>query len=134
MDHYDPNITKIDLHFGVENDPNLTLDPLSRGYKRIDGMAVTPGQYSYNLEDLGADLDYYTTYYWKVIGYEPNDMGGLDPVSGPVWSFRSINDQPEVGPVDPVFQAVDAGQNAVMSVTGLNVITYACIKSAMQIR
>jgi hypothetical protein len=120
----DPNIVEIDLYFGIENDPNLTLDPGGQGYQRIDGMAVTPGQYTYNLEDLGTDLDYFTNYYWKVVGYEPNSLGGLDAVPGPVWTFRTISDMPTVDPVAPVFQAVPAGQNAVLTVASDNVLSY----------
>lgn len=120
----DPGIVEMDLYFGIENDPNLTLDPLSRGYKRIDRMEVTPGQYTYNLEELDEDLAYFTTYYWRVVGYEPNSLGGWDTVTGPVWTFRTINDMPTVSPVTPVFQSVPAGQNALLTVAGENVLSY----------
>lgn len=90
----DPNITKVDVLFGTENDPNLTTKP---EYKIVDDLAVTLGQYTVNLESLAADLLYGTTYYWKVIGYEPNAIGLNDiAIPGPVWSFTTI-------PATPVF-------------------------------
>lgn len=120
----DSDIVEIDLYFGIENEPNLTLDPGGQGYRRIQGMAVSPGQYTFDLEDLGTDLEFLTNYYWKVIGYEPNSMGGLDPVHGPVWTFSTINDMPTVSPVTPAFRSVSAGQNAVLTVSGENVVEY----------
>lgn len=117
----DPNITEVDVHFGTEDDPNLTADPLGKGYKIVDGMSVTPGQYTITLEtELAADLSYNTTYYWKVIGYEPNDVGFI-PVPGPVFRFTTVPETPVVSDVVPAYIAVDAGQPTVdLSVSVLN--------------
>jgi hypothetical protein len=90
-----PNIAKVDVQFATENDPNLTTKPAN---KIVNNMAVTPGPYTVNLQSLAADLLYGKTYYWKVIGYEPNAISGLNDIAvpGPVWSFTTI-------PATPVF-------------------------------
>jgi len=120
-DVVDPNIVEVDLYFGTEGDPNL-MSPM---YQVIDGMAVTPGQYTWSPP---SDLEFFTDYYWKVVGWEPNVLGGLDAVPGPVWTFRSINDLPSVDPVDPVFQSVAAGEDAVLTVESDLVLTYEWFK------
>ncbi len=118
-------ITKVDVQFGTENDPNLTDNA---AYKIIDGMSVTQAQYTVNLESLPVDLLYDTTYYWKVIGYEPNTLPGATdffPIPGPVSNFTTIPEEPQVTPVAPAYTAVDAGQASVqLSVTGTNVASY----------
>jgi hypothetical protein len=86
----DPNIVEVDVQYGLENDPNLTTNP---AYKIVDGMSVTQGQYTINLEsELPQDLEFQTTYYWKVIGYEPNTISGQNDivVPGRVSSFTTI--------------------------------------------
>ncbi len=50
-------------------------------------------------------LDYETTYYWRVVSYEPNEVPGGDAIvhTGPTWNFTTkALDAPPV---------VDAGQN-----------------------
>jgi hypothetical protein len=116
----DPNIVKVDVQFGLENDPNLTSGP---AYKIVDGMAVTPGQYTVNLESLAADLVNDTPYYWKVIGYEPNGLGFM-LLPSYVFSFTTAPATVVISAVSPAYTAVDAGQNVVLSVTGVSVDTY----------
>lgn len=122
----DADIEKVDVQFGVENDPNLTD---KAAYKIVDGMAVTTGQYTVDLVgELAANLLYDTPYYWKVIGYEPNTLPGATDffaIPGPVAFFTTLPEEPEVTPVSPAFIAVDAGTaSVVLSVTGSNVTSY----------
>ena len=118
----DANIVEVDVQFGLENDPNLTAKP---AYKIVANLEVTPGEYTVNLESLAADLSFLTTYYWKVIGYEPNDLGGgLNPVPGPVWSFTTRPEAVLIDAVVPAFTAVEAGADAVLTVTGAGIESY----------
>jgi hypothetical protein len=120
---YKAEITKVDVLFGLENDPNLTSKP---AYKIVSDMAVTQGQYTVNLESLATDLSNDTTYYWKVIGYEPNALtpGGFDLVPGPVSSFTTAPLTATISAVSPAYTVVDAGQDVVLSVTGVSVESY----------
>ena len=121
----DSTITAVDVQFGPQDDPNLTA---FAAYKIVDGMSVAPGQYTVDLEgELTTDLNYNTTYYWKVIGYEPNSAPGATDffeIPGPVSSFTTIPEAPSVTADYPVYQAVDAGEDVVLSVTGVAVQTY----------
>jgi hypothetical protein len=114
----DSNITKVDVQFGTENDPNLTS---KSAYKIVNGKSVTPGQYTITLEsELASDLQYNTTYHWKVIGYEPNGIG-FTPVPGPAWSFTTV-------PTSPVF-TVNPGTSSAFPGTGASVALSATVSS-----
>jgi hypothetical protein len=119
---YDPDITEVDVLFGTENDPNLTANA---AYKIVDGMAVTPGQYTVNLESLPANLAYDTVYYWKVVGYEPNAITMENDIvfPGTVYSFTTIPANASVT-LNDAFVAVPPGTDAVLSVSTIAVDTY----------
>jgi hypothetical protein len=115
------SITKVDVQFCLENDPNLTSKP---AYKIVANLPVAQGQqYTVNLESLTADLSNDKTYYWKVIGYEPNETGFV-AVPGPVSSFKTAPATALISAVSPAYSAVDAGQNVVLSVVGVSVSSY----------
>ena len=106
-----------DLYFGTENDPNLGIKP---AYKKLSMEPITTTSY-------GPTLDYSTDYYWKINVYEPNTAPGATDyimIPGVVWTFTTIGQTPVVSAVDPAITAVDAGQPAVLSVTGTNVDDY----------
>lgn len=112
-----PDIVEVDVYL-TKNDPNANV--------LIDSLtSVTPGQYTIDLQtQLETDLSYETTYYWKVVGYEPNNLSGLNDiqVSGPVWSFTTTPESPVIlTGVNPAYTAVVAGEpTVVLSVTGIN--------------
>ena len=120
----DPNITKVDVQFGTENDPNLTTKP---AYKIVDDLAVTSGgQYTVNLQSLAADLLYEKTYYWKVVGYEPNtvpEATDFIAVPGPVWSFTTI-------PATPVF-TVNPGKTGALELGSVSLTATATSLTAL---
>ena len=115
-DIYDSDADYLDLYFGVENDPNLTTKP---AYKKLSMQAVSANPMSYDPGTLLND----TTYYWRVDLYEPNEVGYIK-LSGPVWSFKTAPLTASISAVSPAFTAVDAGTNAVLTVTGVSVASY----------
>jgi hypothetical protein len=118
----DAAITEVDVLFGLENDPNLTSKP---EYLIKTITSVTPGQYTVTLEtELTEDLQHSKEYYWKVLAYEPNDVGVKLYFTGPVWTFKAIQDGPYLGPVDPAYKGVSAGENAVFTVVSSKVDTF----------
>jgi hypothetical protein len=68
-----------DLYFGTQGDPNVYLNP-----KVIDDEVATT-------YDPPGDLDYDTTYYWRVDTIDPND-GIPTTIPGITWSFRTITE------------------------------------------
>ncbi|MBE0535747.1 MAG: hypothetical protein IH624_08750 [Phycisphaerae bacterium] len=105
------NVTHIDLYFGKESDPNLSAKPAN---KKLSKATATT---TYN----PGELDWYTQYYWRVDVYEPNTLpGGSGHVvtAGPVWTFKTAGQDPQIGPVSPVQRAVDEGASAVFTATG----------------
>lgn len=113
----DPSVAFIDLYFGTENDPNLSTNP---AYRKLSMEPATTISYA-------PALNYNTNYYWKVDAYEPNTVPGATDyimTAGPVWKFTTIGQAPAVSAVSPVRSVVDAGQAAVLSVTGTNVDAY----------
>jgi hypothetical protein len=100
----DPNIQKVDVQLGLESDPNLTSKPVYKIVTNLPTTASVPAQYTVNLETLVTDLIPEKTYYWKVIGYEPNGVN-FNPVPGPVWSFTTK-------PMDAA-PVVDAGDSVI---------------------
>jgi hypothetical protein len=122
----DPNgtVTAVDVLFGPQNDPNLSLVP---AYKIVSGKPVSQGnQYTITLNtELAADLSNNTPYYWKVLAYEPNVMGGLQLVyESAAWSFKTIQVGPYLGPVTPNPNGVFTGQDAIFSVFSVNADTF----------
>lgn len=107
----------IDLYFGPENEPNLVSKP---EYKVLDYAAKT---FSF---DPGT-LDYETPYYWRIDTYEPNTLpGGTGYMKavGPVWSFTTVQADPVIQAVEPAVVAVDAGADAIFTVTGTSIDSY----------
>jgi hypothetical protein len=115
-------IRKIDLYFGPENDPNLTSNP---AYKKLSQAPAATLAY-----DPGTLLND-KTYYWRVDAYEPNTAPGatdLFLVPGPVWSFKTVAANASISAVTPALTVVDAGSNAVLTVTGTSVTAYQWFK------
>lgn len=113
----DPNVEFVDLYFGTENDPNLTANP---AYKKLSMEPATTTSYA-------PTLNYSTVYYWRIDVYEPNTAPGATDyiqTTGPVLNFKTIGQAPVVTAVSPAISAVDAGQPAVLSVTGTSVDAY----------
>ncbi len=101
-------IATVDLYFGTENDPNLTLKPAN---KKLSKAPATTTSF-----DPGV-LNFSTTYYWRVDGYEPNTLGGPDLlIPGPVWSFTTVPASP-VFTVNPALSAVFPAEDAVFTAT-----------------
>jgi hypothetical protein len=122
----DPNgdITAVDILFGPQNDPNLSLNP---AYKIVSGKPVSQGnQYTITLNtELSADLLNDTQYYWKILAYEPNGMGEPQLASTTsVWSFKTVQVGPYLGTVDPNTNGVFAGQDAVFTVFSVKANTF----------
>ena len=117
----DPNgvIGAVDVLFGLENEPNLSL---KSEYKIVDDLPVSQGnQYTVTHDN---DLDNDRDYYWRVIAYDPNGMEMDLVYTGPVWSFHTVSITPHVSAVNPAYLAIDPEQDAVFSVTSANVDTY----------
>lgn len=113
-----PNISHIDLYFAAESEPNLSAVP---AYKKLSMEPSTTT--SYDLDTL----DFETTYYWRIDAYEPNTLPGGEgyiKYNGPVWSFTTVQAHVTVGAVNPVISTVEAGDPAVLSVTGTAIDTY----------
>lgn len=118
---YDPvlgaNDVEVYLTAGDPNAPDLitTITSPGTGQQTVDltGLVALP-----------ADLEFETTYYWKAVGYEPNALAptGLDPVSGPVWSFTTVPEEPVITTQpSPAYIAVNAGEpNIVLTANGIN--------------
>ncbi|MCE5185948.1 MAG: hypothetical protein LLF76_07465 [Planctomycetaceae bacterium] len=121
----DPNnvVTSVDVLFGPENDPNLSLNP---AYKIVSAKSVSNGnQYTITLNtELSTDLVNNKPYYWKVIPHDANS------VTMSAWNFTTIPSGPYVDPVAPSVNAVYPGADAVFSVVSVNVDTYQWYKDA----
>jgi hypothetical protein len=104
------NPTHVDLYFGTEKDPNLSAKPANKK------LSMAPATTAYN----PGQLNYYTQYYWRVDIYEPNTAGGPGHTltAGPVWTFRTAGQDPEIGPVSPSRLVVEQGASAVFKATG----------------
>jgi hypothetical protein len=92
-------LTAVDVYMGTLTDPNLTDPNMASTFKIVDKMAITPGQYTIDLVgELPTDLAYDTTYYWKVVGYEPNSVTHALQVKfvGPVSNFKTAPANPVV--------------------------------------
>jgi len=107
----DPAIVAVDILFGT--DPNLIT-----ATKIVAGMPVTPGLNTVDLVgELAQDLNWTTTYYWKVLAYESNGSGGLSlKYTGLITSFTTIQYGPLLGGITPAIQAVWPGEDAVFTV------------------
>ena len=116
----DPNIVEADVYLSA-NDPNAD-DVI------VMGLAIGPDGHepittTITLEtELGSDLLFDTNYYWKVVGYEPNSVSGLNdiPVVGQVTAFTTAPQTPVITVHPDPFSAVDAGDSLVLTANGLN--------------
>ena len=71
------------------------------------------GEQTITLEtELAADLEFETTYSWRVVGYQT--VGG-DPISTPVMSFTTVPELPDLGAADPELVVVAEGTDAVIT-------------------
>jgi len=111
----DDTIIEVDVLFGPVNDPNLSSEPV---YKIVEGMPVTPGLNTVTLEtELTEDLRWDTEYFWKVLAYESDGMGGRSlKYTGLITSFKTIQEGPFLFGVTPAVAGVWPGENAVFTV------------------
>jgi len=114
----DPNVsavTKYDLTF--TNDPNFA-NPEAYRVTFEDIAAVEPVT-SFSLSANSIDLDYGTTYYWRVDSYVTWDSSSIttpNPIVGSLWNFVIRGLVPLVE-TNPVHTLVDENGNATL--TGL---------------
>jgi hypothetical protein len=114
-----PAVTKIDLFFGLENDPNLSIKP---AYKVLTNEPATTTSYS-------PTMAYSTKYYWKVIAYEPNTAPGAAdfiPTASDVAAFTTSGPAPVIQSMTPYAQSVPGGvgQGPTITVSGNNLENY----------
>ena len=106
----DPSVVIADVYFS-ENDPNapdLIADDVEVGPVGHGDVTITV-----DLTSLSSDLSFETDYYWKVIGYEPNELdpGLIDiPVVGPTSKFTTAPEAPLVTADPPAYLAADLGE------------------------
>lgn len=112
----DDSIVAVDVLFGPLNEPNLSSDP---EYKIVELMPVTMGLNTVSLEsELPQDLAYSTEYFWKVLAYEPNVLGGVNlKYTGLIASFTAIQEGPLLFEVTPGVQGVWPAEDAVFAVS-----------------
>lgn len=98
----------------------IYLDPNELSVANGDSSAKGPddADMTDTTYDPAADLAYETTYYWRVDALEPNDVRTIAH-PGPVWSFTTAPEAPEVK-VDPKDMTADAAGKAVFTVEGIN--------------
>ncbi|UCD30507.1 MAG: immunoglobulin domain-containing protein [Planctomycetota bacterium] len=76
-----------DVYFGTQGDPNVTLNE-----KVIENELVT--EYDPFGPGPEGNLDFDTTYYWRVDAVEPNEGGiGLITYPGATWRFTTIPEE-----------------------------------------
>ncbi|HPP55068.1 MAG TPA: immunoglobulin domain-containing protein [Anaerohalosphaeraceae bacterium] len=111
----DPEITSVDVLFGPENDPNLSTKPQ---YKIVQNRPVSMGLNTVTLEsELAQDLNWETNYYWKVLAYKSDGMGGRTlKYTGHISSFKTIQRGPYLTAVSPDVLGVWPGSSAVFTV------------------
>jgi hypothetical protein len=111
----DAAITKVDVYLSTSTDP--TADG-----KIVDQMPVTLGTYNVDLVgEVASDLTYDTTYYWKLVGYEPNSTTNLLDVkfNGPVYKFKTVPASPIIT-VAPAKLGYFMGESATITATASN--------------
>lgn len=107
----------IDLLFGVEDDPNLSTKPQ---YKKLSMEPATTTTYQ------PGPLAYQTTYYWKVVAYEPNSLGpGLIATASDPFHFTTTGLDPHVD-IQPLPQTIvgDGSESPSMTVGGTEISHY----------
>ncbi|MBN1126811.1 MAG: hypothetical protein JXA82_17530 [Sedimentisphaerales bacterium] len=111
----DPDIISVDVLFGPENEPNLSTKPQ---FKIVEDRSVTPGLNTVTLEtELTEDLKWSTEYFWKILAYESDGLGGRTFRSESLLrSFTTIQKGPLLFGVTPNVAGVWPGENAVFSV------------------
>lgn len=138
---------EVTLHFNAGADPNYPVNPDILGHYIYLSNSPTDPNLSlldyivqvHNADPMLTDpansygpitLDVGVTYYWQVEEAVDNGtgtpFGAGDPNNfvGPIWSFTTISPACTISPVDPPLAAVNAGSNAVLSVTGTNIVNY----------
>lgn len=109
-----PTVEKVDLYLGLEDDPNLTLDPLLL----VTDIPATTTSYS-------PTLDYSTPYFWKVVAYEPNTPSGYITTDSGAWSFTTAGPSPVIQLMTPYAQSVSAGTSSTtITASGVNLEFY----------
>ena len=110
----------IDLFMGIEDDPNLTTDPLGRGYQKLSMEPASTTSWQVG------PLAYETTYYWEVIAYEPNSLGsGYVATASGSYHFKTTGPQPHLSTQpQPQTVAGDGSQSPSMAVSGTEISHY----------
>ncbi len=114
-DKSDTNAELYDLYFGTSIE-QCTPEHLQAN-KVLDMQAVTTWEPPAGNES--GDLDNNTTYYWRIIGYEPDGIGGYTAIDGGVLEFTTIEAIPVITQ-QPITQVVEQGATAVFSVSDVN--------------
>jgi hypothetical protein len=122
-----PKIKKHYIYISAPNDPNIPTAPTAtiNQVHNADPMLTDPAN-SYGPIVLNRS----STYYWRVEEAINDPNGVIYPAGNPnnyvgaVWSFTTISPQCTISAVTPQLAAVPAGSNAVMNVTGTNVVGY----------
>lgn len=110
----------IDLYFGLVDDPNLTADPYGLGHKKLDLVSATTTSYQ------PGPLAHETTYYWKVVAYEPNEQGGYIATAGDAFHFTTTGPNPYLtAQPRPQTAPGDGSQSVSLSVDGTEIAHYA---------
>lgn len=110
------------VYFG--SDANL-LSPAYYGNQLVKTTTADSIDFFYNPE-----LDFSTTYYWRVDALEPNGLGEPIVYTGVEWSFITAPPLPRID-VDPADATVAAGASSVFSVQGINIVSYQWYKDGM---
>lgn len=103
------DVAGYDVYFGT--DPNVFMNEKVVDYELVNSVAPLDG---------GEDMDFDTTYYWRVDVYEANDIAGEVFHPGIRLSFTTVSDTPVLNPDLPQCVAVDAGENVVFTVEATN--------------
>ena len=116
-----PTITPnyYDLYFGT--DPNEKNPTWYGNQKKLNKQNQT--EY-----DPPGNMPFLTPHYWRVDAYEPNTVGEILRVGGR-WSFTTISALPIIQS-EPQSVTVAAGDTAVFTVGGLNLVTAQWYKDA----
>ncbi len=89
----------------------LGTDPNDQSPYWLDNNEIVSGD-NVNEIDPAGDLEYNTTYYWRVDALEPNTLGsGFIVHEGMLWNFTTESDTPVIL-THPVAQFVDEGADA----------------------
>ena len=108
----DLDVIGYDLYFG--DDPNENNPTWYGNDKKLDNQLVN----SYDPE-----LDYDTTYYWRVDIHEVNELGGTNTIIGRMWQFTTCPEEVVITK-QPQSQTIKLGSTAQLTVEAINTGSY----------